>query len=136
MHLSTTALAVGVYGVRDRYRAAQRTSLVRVEPFESVNITGGDIDVIYEYEPSDTYQVGLRYLGKNEPAKLRYTIEQGVLKIDASNIKSHECNGLCMATGEFKEIVIRAPKLNKVLLKNQIPLMPIAPYQHFNADGY
>ncbi len=130
-------VAVGpdaVYGVRDRYNAAQHTSIKQVDAFNSVNIKGRDVNVIYEQ--SDNYQVGVRYLGKGNPNDLKYTVKDGVLTIDASRIDGNSCDGVCFATGGFEEVLIRAPKLEKVVPDGQPPFMRIPPFQHFNTDGY
>lgn len=101
-----------VYGVRDRYQAAEHTSLQKVDAFTSVKIKGHDVDFVYE--KSNTYEVGLKYLGNYDAKQLKTSVKDGVLTIDASQIKNKYCDGFCIADAQFNEVVIRAPKLDHV----------------------
>lgn len=125
-----------VYSVRDRYRAAEHTLIQSVKPFTSVQLKGHNVD--YVYEQSDTYSVGTRYVGKNKPKKLKTSFSMdGLLTIDAGQIGNHFCNGICIARGEFYEVVIRAPKLDKVITDGgATTLYRIQPGEHFTTLDY
>jgi phage shock protein PspC (stress-responsive transcriptional regulator) len=101
-----------VRGVSDRYRDAQQVSMDRSKAFSSVLISDAHVDVVYER--SDKYEVGVRYVGKEKPVDLAYTIEDGQLRITDDSIRWNECDGWCILPGSFEEIVVRAPKLESV----------------------
>jgi phage shock protein PspC (stress-responsive transcriptional regulator) len=135
-----------VNNVRHRYESAQRLELHTVDKFSSVEISGSDADFVYEY--SNDYQVGTRYLGKGNPGELKYSVKNGVLKVDASNIKSRDmCDGFCASTGQIDEVIIRAPKLDNITANgnrisgetprpNLPPAVPIPVGRHFTVNGY
>jgi hypothetical protein len=101
-----------VYGVRDRYEAAQRVEVSKTEAFETVKVKG-HADIIYEQ--SDKYEVGVRYVGKFDSKNLKYTVKDKVLTIDATKIDDHGCAGICITPDGYNEIIVRAPKLDKVI---------------------
>lgn len=117
--LMLTAGAVGtavgpdtVNGVRDRYEAAQRVEVTKTEAFDTVKVKG-NVDLVYEQ--SDKYEVGVRYVGKYDMSKLKYTVKDGIVTIDATKIDDHGCVGICVTPDGFNELVVRAPKLDKVI---------------------
>jgi hypothetical protein len=101
-----------VYSIRDRFEAAQRVDAKKVEPFESVYLKGDNIS--YTFEKSDKYEVGVKYVGNNKPGMPHITLVNGQLVIDTRELR-HDCSGFCFSSGEFYELVIRAPKEVKII---------------------
>ncbi|HSD56241.1 MAG TPA: PspC domain-containing protein [Candidatus Saccharimonadales bacterium] len=106
-----------VYSVRDRFEAAQRVDAKKVEAFDSVYLKGDNIS--YTLEKSDKYEVGVRYVGSNKPGMPQITLVDGQLVIDARELR-HDCSGLCISSGEFYELVIRAPKEVKITSEGDV----------------
>jgi len=100
-----------INGIRDRYHAAQKTSIQEVQPFKSVTIEGHDVPFVYER--SDKYEVGVRYLGKNISTSVKSSVKDGELTIHGDKFNGN-CEGFCLTPNGFSEIVIRAPKVDKV----------------------
>lgn len=109
------AVAVGpdaVYSVRDRYEAAEQTSLRSVDKFTSVKVIGNNIKV--GYYQSSSYQVGVKYLGNYDPKDVKTSVKDGVLTVDVRGLRDKDCENFCIARGQYDEVVIKAPKLTRL----------------------
>lgn len=106
--ISAALLADVIPQVRDRYKAADHSVMREIAPFKNISIAGINYT---EYIPSDTYKVEIRYIGDADPSRIKTTVKNDVLIVDASAFQDdNKCDKQCwLADGELR-VIVHAPE--------------------------
>jgi phage shock protein PspC (stress-responsive transcriptional regulator) len=118
-----------VPNIRDRYNANVHTSVRSLAPFTTMNFTG-PLDI--NFQTSNTYSVSLSYYGHPDLAKVKTSVPNKSLLIDASQFDQHRnCQAICIPNNYNLVITVYAP--NAMQLSNQFDsesdmvTVPVAP---------
>ncbi len=123
------ALAGDVYpNVHGRYNANVHSVIRKTAAFTAVNI-GRSVEDI-NFQPSNTYSVGMTYYGNPDLAKVKATVQNKTLLVDASQFDEHRgCRVICIPPTYNLVITVYAP--NALQLSNQFfgaPPLPPKPF--------
>lgn len=101
--------------VRDRYKAAEQTSVRSVKEFKALDVTGNE--TVVRYEPSDTYSIEINSVGSIDRDAVKTDVrEDGTLTINTQNYRvDYGCMLFCVMTSDI-EIVVKAPRVDTVRL--------------------
>jgi phage shock protein PspC (stress-responsive transcriptional regulator) len=111
--IGTSALAADtVPKVRDRYNANFATIVKDVPPFTTANEFGpASINI----QTSDKYYVVIRYYKKSDPSKIKLSVNNGVLLVDASQYQwDRHCSSFCLPSHYDLQVTIYSPNTPQV----------------------
>jgi phage shock protein PspC (stress-responsive transcriptional regulator) len=93
--------------VRDRYNANFNTLVKNVQPFTTVNEIG---PASVTTQVSEKYYVAIRYYNKSDPAKIKVSVSNGTLLVDASQYQwDRHCPSLCIPNHFDLGITVYSP---------------------------
>jgi phage shock protein PspC (stress-responsive transcriptional regulator) len=96
--------------VRDRFEATTHSTTRALQPFSSVDITGGGINVEYAY--SKDYAVKLHYYDGPNLATLKTTVVNNRLEIDSQQFaNTRKCTMLCIFPNYDMIVTVYSPTL-------------------------
>jgi phage shock protein PspC (stress-responsive transcriptional regulator) len=135
--VALASLAVGsaytadaVPKVRQRYEAAQHTYVRDVASFNRLKIVGS-VDVGIVYKESAETQVSVRYWGKIDLTKLKTSVKDGILTVDARELgKENQCQKLCVFHSPILEVTIQGPKLKQGIINTEGSSFVLPPIQN------
>ncbi len=101
--------------VRDRYKAAEQTTIRSVKEFKALDVTGSE--TVVRYEPADTYAVEIHSVGSIDKNAVKTEVQDdGTLMINTQNYRAdYGCSLFCLMTSDV-EVVVKAPKIDTVRL--------------------
>lgn len=122
--------------VRDRYQATMHTTTRSLQPFTSIDVVGGGVNVEYQY--AKDYSVSLHYYDSPNLSKLKTTVADNRLEIDSRQFAdSRKCTMLCLFPNYDMTVTVYAPSLpavpNKAFFDDnptwhpEMPALPASP---------
>ena len=112
--VATTALSADVGPrVQARYQAGMHTTAIKdVAPFNKV-VSDGKIDI--EYVPATSPAVTLRYYDTPDISKIKFSVENNVLTIDASRFdQDRHCDMLCIFPRYNLVVQVATPNIKNI----------------------
>lgn len=127
--LSGALAADATPAIRDRYNANTHTIVRSVQPFQALDLVGGNVG--YAYEEASNYSVSLKYFGNPDTSKIKISEARGTLQIDTTQFNSQRpCSTLCIPFTYNMLVTISAPHVDQILnVDESMPAAPGAPSQ-------
>jgi phage shock protein PspC (stress-responsive transcriptional regulator) len=93
--------------VRDRYNANFNTLVKNVQPFTAIKEIG---PATVTTQVSDRYYVAIRYYNKSDPSKIKVSVNNGTLLVDASQYQwDRHCQSVCLPNHFDLSITVYSP---------------------------
>ncbi|HTE57339.1 MAG TPA: PspC domain-containing protein [Verrucomicrobiae bacterium] len=97
--------------IHDRYEAAHKTVTRQVGDFQTLEVSGDQAAVYYEY--AATPSVDIRVIGEAKEDSVKTDLQNSTLSVNVSDIRSKGCDWFCIDNQDVS-VTVRGPQLQKV----------------------